>query len=71
MKELQKNSICPHASGNPLRFCPQAIPSLLFRHAIDRNRRVSVECAFCNQSFKSFVVARLVGCGIPRLIQHK
>jgi hypothetical protein len=71
MKELQKNSICLHASGSSLRFRPQAIPSLLFRYCINRNPDMSAENAFCNEPFKSFVVAWVVGGGVTRLIQDE
>jgi hypothetical protein len=71
MKELQKNSICLHASANLLRFRPQTIPPLLFSYAIKGNRGMSTEYAFCNQPFKSFVVAWMVGGSFPGLVQHQ
>jgi hypothetical protein len=71
VKELQKNGICLHVSGSPLRLRPQTIPSPLFRYAIVSDRRMDAENALCNEPFKSFVVAWVVGGGVTRLIQDE
>ncbi len=71
MKELQKDSIRLDAPGDSLCLRPETIPSFRFRYCINRNRGMSAKNAFCNQPFKSFVVAWLVGGGIAGLVQHQ